>query len=116
MKTALLASTLAIGLLFAAQAEAGRADRRQDRQGARIEKGLTSDSINDKEAARLKRRQGRIEKAEQKAMSDGELSGREKAKIEKMQDHQSKSIFRAKHNNNGAAAPQSQLPNPGQSE
>jgi hypothetical protein len=116
MKTALIVSAFVLGVVLAPYADANRADRRQHRQGARIQHGTESGSINAKESARLKRGQERIQRAEDKAMSDGDMTAKEKVKLERMQDHQSRKIRQFKNNNNDGAVPQSQLPPAGQTE
>lgn len=116
MKNAMILSALTLGIALAPTADASRADRRQERQSARIQRGTDSGSINSKEAARLKRGQARIQRLEQKALSDGAISAKEKAKIERMQDHESRKIYQFKNNSNDNAAPQSQLPPPNQTE
>jgi hypothetical protein len=74
-----------------------RIDKRQEYQGERIDKGAQSGQLTGKEKARLEKGQGRVQKAEDKAMADGKMTKKERARIEHMQDHQSKNIYREKH-------------------
>ena len=74
-----------------------RIDKRQEYQDKRIDKGARSGQLTDKEKARLEKGQGRVQKAEDKAMADGKMTKKERARIEHMQDHQSKNIYREKH-------------------
>lgn len=74
-----------------------RIDKRQERQERRIEEGVKSGQLTEKEAARLRKGQARIQKMEDKAMADGKMTRRERARIERAQDRQSKKIFREKH-------------------
>ena len=74
-----------------------RIDKRQENQQKRIDQGVKSGALNEKEAARLQKGQGRVQKAEDKAMADGKMTKKERAKIEHMQDQQSKKIYREKH-------------------
>ena len=98
MKKSLL-SVLVASLFFIQMAEAGRAQRREVRQQGRIAEGVKSGELTKHEAKKLERGEARIDRAEDKAMADGSMSAEEKAKIEKMQDHQSKKIYRQKHDN-----------------
>lgn len=81
-----------------AGARAGRADRRESRQGARIHQGVKSGELTAGEAHRLKKQQRRVKGAERRAGADGEISGKEKAHLERMQDRASKNIEAKKHN------------------
>lgn len=74
-----------------------RIDKRQEFQDKRIDKGAQTGQLTDKEKARLEKGQGRVQKAEDKAMADGKVTKKERARIEHMQDHQSKNIYREKH-------------------
>lgn len=74
-----------------------RIDKRQELQLQRIDQGVKSGQLNQKEAARLEKGQARIQKAENKAVADGKVTAKERAKIEHMQDRQSRHIAREKH-------------------
>lgn len=74
-----------------------RIDKRQQLQEKRIEKGVQSGRLNEREAARLDKGQQRVQKMEDKAMADGKMTKRERARIEGAQDKQSKRIYRQKH-------------------
>ena len=80
-----------------ALAQETRADRRQLRQEKRIDQGVPSGQLNEKEAARLQRGQDRVEKIESDAESDGIVTRKERARIEHAQDVQSRRIYRQKH-------------------
>jgi hypothetical protein len=71
-----------------------RVDKRQEYQDKRIEKGVVSGQLNQKEAARLEKGQIHVQKMENKAMSDGKVTKHEKRRIEHAQDQQSKRIAR----------------------
>jgi hypothetical protein len=99
-----LKSTLAIvvmaavpGLALAQTTSTPRIDKRQELQQKRIDKGVQSGALNEKEAARLEKGQERVEKMEEKAAADGKVTVKERARIEHRQDQQSKKIFRQKH-------------------
>lgn len=69
-----------------------RIDKRQEKQDARIDKGVEKGQLNQKEAARLEKGQEHVQKMEDKALSDGKVTKREKRRIEHAQDVQSKRI------------------------
>jgi hypothetical protein len=74
-----------------------RIDKRQERQDQRIDKGVQSGQLNEKEAKRLEKGQQRIQRMEDKAMADGEVTKKERRRIEHAQDHESKRIYRERH-------------------
>lgn len=71
-----------------------RIDKRQENQDKRIDKGVASGQLNQKEAARLEKGQAHVQKMEDKALSDGKVTRREKRRIEHAQDQQNKRIVR----------------------
>ena len=71
-----------------------RIDKRQAEQQKRIDEGVKSGQLTDKEAKRLQKGQQRVEKMEDKAMADGKMTKKERARIEHAQDQQSKKIHR----------------------
>jgi hypothetical protein len=97
--TALVIATLP-GIAVAQSSETTstkRIDKRQELQQKRIDKGVESGKLNEKEAARLQKGQDRVQKAEDKAAADGTVTKKERAVIEHKQDVQSKRIYRQKH-------------------
>jgi len=89
---------LMVGLLSSLSFAQTRAERRQNRQASRINRGLKNGSINEKEARRLEKQQSHIQKMEDKFTSDGNVSKKEKIRLEKAQDRSSRQIYRTKHN------------------
>jgi polyhydroxyalkanoate synthesis regulator phasin len=81
-----------------------RADKRQERQEKRIDQGVKSGQLNEKEAARLNNGQARIDNAETAAQADGKITKKEQRKLENMQDRQSKKIYKEKHDRQRRAA------------
>lgn len=79
-------------------AEAGREDRRQARQRARIGEGVKSGELTRGEAARARGDQRQIRRMEKRLEADGELSDQDKAKLERRQDRASRRLHRMKHN------------------
>ena len=88
----LTASTLLAGAGFAAAQSTSRIDERQEKLDKRIDKGVASGKITQKEAARLEKGQAHVEKMENRALKDGKLTKQEKRRIEDVQDQQSKRI------------------------
>lgn len=86
----------------AAHAGTKHQEKREARQEARINQGIASGQLNEKEAARLEKGQQHIDNMEDKAMADGKMSKREKLHIEHAQDKQSRKIFREKHDRQNA--------------
>jgi hypothetical protein len=74
-----------------------RIDQRQENQERRIDRGVESGKLNDKEAARLEKGQARVQRLEDKAAADGKVTTRERARIEHKQDVQSARIAKQKH-------------------
>lgn len=74
-----------------------RIDARQEKQEQRIQQGVKSGALNQKEAARLEKGQARVQKMETKAVADGKVTAKERARIEKAQNRESRRIFREKH-------------------
>jgi hypothetical protein len=85
------------GLAGAQTSSTTRIDTRQERQQTRIDKGVESGQLNEKEAARLQRGQDRVQKAEDRAAADGTITKGERARIEHRQNEQSRRIYRQKH-------------------
>ncbi len=74
-----------------------RIDQRQAQQQKRIDEGVASGALNQKEAARLEKGQRRVQRMEDKAAADGQVTAKERHRIEHAQDRQSKKIYREKH-------------------
>ncbi len=74
-----------------------RIDQRQEKQEQRINQGVASGALTEKEAARLQKEQDRLQKAEDKALADGKVTRKERARLEHRQDRASKHIYRQKH-------------------
>lgn len=75
-----------------------RAEKRAKHQEDRIQQGIESGSVNEKEAERLQRGQERVQNAMEAAQSDGDISRQEKHHLNKMQNIQNRKIRRAKSN------------------
>jgi uncharacterized membrane protein YebE (DUF533 family) len=74
-----------------------RVDKREANQQARINQGVASGELNQKETARLQAGQARVQGAEAAAKADGKVTKAERRKLNKMQNKQSKRIAKQKH-------------------
>ncbi|MEK6813975.1 MAG: hypothetical protein AABY65_04510 [Nitrospirota bacterium] len=82
---------------FAGSADTPVIDKRQAAQEQRIDQGIASGQLTEREAARLDRRQDRIDNMENRAKSDGVVTNKERARIHHAQDVESRKIYREKH-------------------
>ena len=108
LKTTIIALAIAAlpGLVFAqttpvppapSDKAGARIDQRQSNQQQRIDAGVKSGELNQKEAARLQKGQANVQRLEDKARADGKITKKEATRIEHAQDVQSKKIYREKH-------------------
>ena len=72
-------------------------DKRQATQEQRIQEGVKSGALTEKEAARLEKGQDKVQKLEDKARADGKVTAKERERIHQAQDNQSRKIKREKH-------------------
>lgn len=87
---------LAAGLAYG-QAETPGIDQRQANQEQRIDQGIASGQLTQREAGRLEQQQQHINTMENKAKSDGVVTKKERARLHAAQDKASKKIYRQKH-------------------
>ncbi|MDQ5941966.1 MAG: hypothetical protein QG572_779 [Pseudomonadota bacterium] len=103
MKTArtfIAAVALVAPMLAAAQTTSTpRIDQRQVNQDTRIDQGVQSGSLTQKEATKLDKGQTHVQNMENKAMADGSVNKKEAGRIEHAQDQQSKQVYRQNHDN-----------------
>jgi hypothetical protein len=99
MKTVKTIALLAIALptLAFAQANTPRVDQRQANQEQRIDQGVASGSLTQREANRLERGQQHVDNMENRAKADGVVTRGERARLHQAQDVQSARIHRQKH-------------------
>ena len=100
MKTRTLIAAVALiaPMLAAAQTTSTpRIDQRQANQDARIQQGVQSGSLTQKETNQLEKGQQHVQKMENKAVADGTVTKKEAGRIEHAQDQQSKKIQQQKH-------------------
>ncbi|TKS63655.1 MAG: hypothetical protein EWM73_01233 [Nitrospira sp.] len=97
---AVSALLLMTGISYA-QAETPVIDQRQTNQEQRIDQGIASGQLNEREANRLNKQQEHVNKMEDRAKSDGVMTKRERARIGAAQDRASRHIAREKHDRQG---------------
>ncbi len=100
MTTRIVMASMMTALLAApvwAQTATPGVDTRQERQQQRIDQGVASGELNQREAARLNRQQDRIGKMEERAKADGVVTKGERRAIHNAQDRASRNIAREKH-------------------
>jgi hypothetical protein len=73
--------------------------QRNINQQGRIEQGVPSGALTNKETSQLERGQARVDRVEARAGADGHVGAREQARIQNRENNQSRKIFRDKHNN-----------------
>ncbi len=96
--SSLLIAVLAVfALPVMAQTATPNLDQRQANQQKRIDQGVASGQLTNKEAARLEKGQDRVQKMEDKAKADGKVTPKERARLQKAENIQSRHIAREKH-------------------
>lgn len=113
MKIQTLIATLALTLGTSAFAQAPVApkdplatpkiDQRQANQEKRIDQGIASGALTQKEAGKLDKRETKIESDKLAAKADGKVTAAERRKLKREENRASRAIARAKHNNQTAA-------------
>lgn len=93
-----VAAALTIPAIAVAADSTKRIDKRQEYQDKRIDKGVETGKITEKEAKNLEKGQEHVQNLEDKALADGKVTKVEKARIEHAQNKQSRKIARKKHN------------------
>lgn len=71
--------------------------QRNVNQEQRIENGLQNGSLTNHEAARLERGQARVDRKEARAGRDSHVGAAEQAHVQRAENHQSRRIFKQKH-------------------
>ena len=96
VKTIAVLSLVLPALAFA-QANTPRVDQRQANQEQRIDQGVASGSLTEREANRLDRGQQHVDNMENRAKSDGVVTRGERARLHQAQEAQSRRIYAQKH-------------------
>ncbi|MFM8899614.1 MAG: hypothetical protein ACKOF9_06655 [Burkholderiales bacterium] len=103
LKSALIGASLALaGLSALAQTAPNPAatpgiDQRQANQEKRIDQGVASGALTQREAKRMEHQQAAVDRAEDKAKSDGVVTQQERKRLHKAQNHTSRHVHRQKH-------------------
>ena len=102
-KTLLAVCGLILGINGPALAQANTPviDERQANQEQRIDQGISSGQLNEREKNRLNKQQEHINKMEDRAKSNGVMTKKERARIVAAQDRASRHIAREKHDRQG---------------
>ena len=72
-------------------------DQRQVNQEKRIDQGVKSGQLNQKEATRLEKREAKLEADKQAAKADGKVTKEERRTLNREADRDSRAIHREKH-------------------
>jgi hypothetical protein len=81
-----------------------RIDQRQANQEQRIDQGIASGQLTQRETRRLEKEQAHINKVEDKAKADGTVTAQERKRLTAMQNHSSRDIRRQKHDKQTAGS------------
>ncbi|MFI0547046.1 MAG: hypothetical protein ACH34Y_09065 [Brachymonas sp.] len=96
-KLCVASAFFATGLAFAATAATPHIDAVQTKQAARIEQGVASGELTQKEAAHLDKQQNRIAEHEGMAKADGKVTKKERMQLHRQQRRASHAIHHQKH-------------------
>jgi hypothetical protein len=96
VKTIAVLSLVLPALAFA-QANTPRVDQRQANQEQRIDQGVASGSLTQREANRLDHGQQHVDNMENRAKADGVVTRGERARLHQAQEVQSGRIYAQKH-------------------
>lgn len=91
------ALTLSFALPVLAQTNTPNIDQRQINQQQRIDQGVQSGSLTNREANHLEKAQDRIQSMEDKAKSDGNVTAQERKRLQQAENVQSRHIYNQKH-------------------
>ena len=99
----LVALLMAMSLAGAANASMAtpRIERREAWQERRIANGIRSGALTRREAWRLERGAARIDRIEWRAQRDGRVTACERVRMHRALNHESRRIWRLKHNRFG---------------
>lgn len=96
LKQTIAAFVLAVPLLALAQSTPN-IDQREANQERRIQQGVQSGSLTNREAVRLEQGQAHVQNMENRAKADGVVTAGERNRIRNAQDNQNKQIAKQKH-------------------
>ncbi len=96
LSVVLLSSPLAF-----AQGQTPVIDQRQTNQQTRIDQGVASGQLTEREANRMEKRQDHVQNLENKAKEDGVVTKKERARIGAAQNNASRQLAKEKHDRQG---------------
>ena len=85
------------GTVFAAGTDTSVIDQRIDNQERRIDQGVNSGALTEREAVRMDGRLDRIEQAQERAQADGKVTPKERRRLNRALEHNSKKIYKEKY-------------------
>lgn len=98
MKTIKTLAVLSLALpMLAFATDTPRVDQRQMNQERRIDQGIESGRLTEREANRLEHGQQHVDNVENRAKADGVVTRGERARMHQAQEVQSRHIYRQKH-------------------
>jgi len=97
MLSIVVGSLLAGGAAWAEGTETPGIDQRVLNQERRIQEGVNSGQLTEREANRMNGRLERIENAEAHAKADGQVTAKERRRLKRALNHNSKRIYKEKH-------------------
>jgi len=92
-----VAGVFVLGASVVSMAGSRGIDRREYREQHRINQGIRGGELTRREARQLEAGLLRIRRDERRARSDGHLSPRERARLDRELNHESRGIYRQKH-------------------
>jgi hypothetical protein len=92
-----LGSLIGGGTVFAAATDTPVIDQRIENQARRIDQGVNSGALTEREGARMDGRLDRIEQAQDRAQADGKFTSNERRRLNRALNHNSKKIYKEKH-------------------
>lgn len=95
--TTLAALVAFVSVSAFAQANTSGFDQRQVNQQQRIDQGVQSGQLTEREAARLDKGQERLQRMEDKAKVDGTVTRQERTRLQHAENVQSRHIAKQKH-------------------
>lgn len=93
-----LLSSLGLTKISLADIGTSRIDQRQENQQERIDQGVESGRLTEREANRLENQQTRLANHEEAAKADGVVTPGERARLTHHQNKANRTISRKKHN------------------
>jgi hypothetical protein len=95
--SAFIISFLLIGFASSAQTKTPNINERQERQQARIARGVKTGQLTARETEHLEAREAKIQHDKRMAKADGKVTHAERAKLEREENRTSKAIYHQKH-------------------